>query len=316
MWKKEIVEEACRRFKGTESTLKFVGGRDHSIYEYERDGEACFLQLVPIASKDKNQLYSEMQWVSYLRRGGVPIPKQILSTRGQTVETIVRLPFPCCVFSFEKPVGRKVNPANNSEWNPVLFRRWGETMGKIHSLSKRFMERSDVPCFEDWNEGEIYHRDFSFIEGRLVDRFISYMQKIASFPKTKNSYGIIHNDFHHENFLVGPTKEVIPTNFHRVKFHFYTYDIAIAVYHVLSTAPEDQQDEWKARFLSPFMEGYFLENHLEDGWREQVDFFVEFRGLFYYLYLMTTLISDPLDEKVKKTFAHLEEQLSKQKIHF
>ncbi|MBA4544444.1 MULTISPECIES: phosphotransferase enzyme family protein [Thermoactinomyces] len=316
MWKKEIVEEACRRFKGTESTLKYAGGDDQGIYEYERDGESCFLQLVPIAAKDKAQLHSELQWISFLRRGGVPVPKQILSARGQTVETIVRLPFPCCIYSFEKPAGRKVSPADSAEWNPALFRRWGETMGKIHSLSRRFLERFEVPSFDDWNEGEIYHRDFSFIEGRLVDRFISSMQRIASFSRTNRSYGIIHNDFHHGNFLIGSAKEIIPVHFHRMKFHFYTYDIAIAVYHVLSAVPESWQDEWKARFLGPFMEGYFLENELDEGWEEQVEFFVGYRRLFYYLYLMTTLNGDPLDERVKKKFAYLEEQLSRQKVRF
>jgi Ser/Thr protein kinase RdoA (MazF antagonist) len=317
MWKKEIVEEACQRFQGTENSLRFLGGFYQNVYEYKRHGETCILKLIPMATKDKKQLHFEFEWVSYLRANGIPIPKPILSSRGQMVETIIRLPVPCCVFSFEKANGQKVNPSG-MEWSPRLFRRWGKVMGKMHFLSKHFADRASTPFFEEWNEGEIFHRDLSFVEGRIVDRFILFLQKISTFPKSPDTYGLIHNNLHQQNFLVDPTGNMILYDFSKVKYHFYTYDIAIALFHAMQTVPEPEQAQFKEWFLPPFMEGYLLEHKLDKSWREQVEFFLEYRQIFYYLYLMSYYSRDQIDKQTKQTLESLQSRLSigKTALHF
>ncbi|SEN40298.1 phosphotransferase enzyme family protein [Lihuaxuella thermophila] len=309
MWKEELVKEACRKFRGTESSLKRIGGFWENVYEYERDGEACVLKLIPIAVKDRNLIYSELQWVSFLRTQGIRIPRQILSVHGKTVEEIRRLPVPCCIISFQKAPGKFVNPENPSEWNRTLFRRWGQVMGRMHSLSGKFHRHQSVPPFEEWNEGEIYHRDLSFAESSIRDRLNACLARIETFPKNERSYGLIHNDFHHRNFLLSYRGEMILFDFADVKYHWFTYDIAIALYHALSSVEQQDRAGFKTMFLESFMSGYLLEHQLEEGWEEQIDFFLEFRLLFSYLHQMTHLNREKASEETIRHLRRMKEKL-------
>ncbi|TCW35820.1 phosphotransferase enzyme family protein [Laceyella sacchari] len=292
MWKKELVEEACRRFKGTPETIKPLGGFYNNVFEYERDGEACVLKLMPIATKDKSQLHSELKWVNFLRSHGIAIPKQILSTRGQSIETIIELPIPCCAISFRKGEGKLLEASRLNDWSPNLLRRMGQVMGKMHSLSQRFLQKEQATTFEEWDEGEIYHRDWSFIDRPVADRWSSMLQRVHQFPKTSRSYGLINNDFHHDSILISNTGNPIVVDFNRVKYHWFTYDIAIVLFHALESIPESEHAAFKQLFTHEFMSGYFLENILEDDWRQQLDFFVEFRLYFIYLHRLIHLHRD------------------------
>ncbi|MGA8942512.1 MAG: phosphotransferase [Thermoactinomyces sp.] len=309
MWKKEIVQDACRKFQGDETTLELLGGFYKNVYQYKRSGTPCILKLIPVAAKDRSQLYSELEWVSYLRQNGIPIPDQILSGNGQAVETIVKLPLPFCIVSFKKEEGKKINTSNPDVWNPRLLRRIGQILGKMHSLSARFHARETVPLFEEWDEGEIFYRDVSCIDGWISDLFNVFRQKIKTFPQTEQSYGLIHNDFQPGSFLVDANDNVIIYDFSNVKYHYFTYDIATFLFHALESVPKEDQTTYKHLFLNTLMEGYFLEHHLEDGWQKQIDIFLEYRGLFLYIYLMTSVPPEKLDDTKKEQLNRLKKQL-------
>lgn len=311
MWKKEIVQDACRKFQGDEATLELLGGFYKNVYQYKRGKTPCILKLIPIAAKDRSQVYSELEWVSYLRTNGIPIPEQIMSASGQAVETIIKLPLPFCIVSFKKEKGEKINASNPDAWNPRLLRRIGQTMGKMHSLSNRFHARETVPFFEEWNEGEVFYRDLSYIDGWITDLFNVFRQKINAFPQTEQSYGLIHNDFQSGGFLLDPNDNVILYDFSHVKYHYFTYDIATLLFHALESVPKEDQTTYKHLFLNALMEGYILEHQLEEGWREQIDLFLEYRNLFLYIYLMTSVPPEKLDDQKKEQLSLLKKQLTK-----
>jgi Ser/Thr protein kinase RdoA (MazF antagonist) len=314
MWKKEIVQEACRKFQGNADSLRFLGGFHQNVYEYERDGERFILKLIPVAQKDESQLNLELQWISYLRSNGVRLPEPVLSENGRPVETIIRLPIPCCIISYKKEKGEKIHASDPYVWNPRLLRRIGQTMGKIHSLSSRFSQRADIPAYEEWNEGEIFYRDFSFVDGWIADRFSLFLQKVRSFPRNSQSYGLIHNDFQPGGFLVDPHDQVILFDFKHIKYHFFTYEIATLLFHALEGFPEKNHETLKDSFIHSLMEGYFLEHHLEDGWQEQVDFFLEYRLFFLYISLLTLIPTEKLNHWQKEQLVRLKSRLEKRQF--
>lgn len=288
MWKSQIVEEACEKFQGTIRSLRLLGGVYNHVYEYERNGESCVLKLYPIASKEKNRLLSELKWSSFVRSHGLLTPKLILSENEETVETIIKLPIPCCIISMQKMNGKKAHP-NRTEWNARLFRRWGQSMGKLHSLSLPFHHREKKPIFDEWNEGEIYHRDLTFINPVIADRWVHLLNKIGLLPKNQQTYGLIHNDFTPDGFLITEAGSITLFDFSKVKYHWFTYDIAIAVYHAMETVSEEEREAFKDYFLPSFIEGYSLEHPLPNNWHQQVELFLEYRQLFLYLHLMSYL---------------------------
>ncbi|TCS93311.1 phosphotransferase enzyme family protein [Hazenella coriacea] len=309
MWKTETVNEACRKFKGMTRSLKFIGGFHQNIYEFERDGEVCVLQLTPLAKKDREVVDAELKWVSFLRSAGISIPKQVLSTRGQSVENIIKLPIPCCVISFQKANGKPISPQDPGIWNGNLFRRWGQLMGKMHALSRSYQHHEQLPPYEEWDEGEIFHRDLSFFEPKIYEKFIYYLDQIRRLPQTERSYGLIHNDLRYRNMMLQSSGELTLLNFNHVKYHWYTYDIAIALFDALETVTDEHKNEFKERFLTHFMDGYQTEYSLEADWREQVELFLKYRLVFSYLYQVSFYV-DQFDSNTKERLSGLREQLS------
>lgn len=288
MWKSQIIEEACKRFQGTIRSLRLLGGFYNHVYEFEHNGKPYVLKLYPIASKEKNRLLSELKWSTFIRSHGLLTPQPLLSEDGEEVEMIIKLPIPCCAISMEKMNGKKLQP-NLTEWNARLFRRWGQAMGKLHSLSLPFHHREKSAIFDEWDEGEIYHRDLTFIQPNIVDRWVLLLNKISSLPKTPQSYGLIHNDFTPNGILLTQAGSITLYDFSKVKYHWFTYDIAIAVYHAMDLVAEEEREAFQERFLQSFIEGYLMEHPLPSDWNEQIQLFLEYRQLFLYLYMMSYL---------------------------
>lgn len=278
MWNKDVVKEACRKFEGDESSIRLIGGTCKHVFEYTRHHESCILKLFPIAVKDQKVIEMELDWMSYLRDRKVKIPEVIPSINGNLVESIPILPLPFCAVSFRKAEGEKVDVKKSVFGNNHFFRLYGQLLGKLHFNSRRSLR--EYTLFDQWNEGEIYQSDFSLVDEHLLKKWFMYIEQIESFEKTTNSYGLIHNDLHLDNFLMTKQKEFILYDFSKAKYHWYTYDIAVTIFHIIeSYQPEDKQQFLEHCLLS-FMEGYLSESSLDEGWEEQIQFFLDFYQLF------------------------------------
>lgn len=281
MWNKNIVKEACRRFEGDEGSIKLLGGTCKHVFEYTRHNESCILKLFPLASRDQKLIRLELDWMSYLRDKGIPIPEVILSNSGNDIETLPVLPIPFCAVSFKKARGEKIDIKKSIFGNNHFFRLYGQLLGKLHFLSRRSPQ--EYTLFDQWNEGEIYHCDFSLIDDYLLKKWNMHLEQIASFDKTQNSYGLIHNDLHLNNFLITDKKEFILYDFSKVKYHWYTYDIAVTIFHIINHFQPEDKEQFLEHCLLSFMEGYLAESSLDDGWEGQIQFFLDFYELFYLI---------------------------------
>lgn len=279
MWNKEIVKEACRRFQGDESSIRLIGGTCKHVFEYQRHDQTCILKLFPLAVRDQKLIQLELDWMSYLRDRKILIPKVIPSIHGNDIECLPVLPIPFCAVSFEKAEGEKIDIKKSIFGNNHFFRLYGQLLGKLHFLSKR--TEQEYPLLDQWNEGEIYHSDFSLIDDYLLRKWNIYMEQIRKLPKNQNSYGLIHNDLHLNNFLFTPKKEFILYDFSKAKYHWYTYDIAVTIFHIIDNyQPEDRQ-QFLEHCLLAFMEGYLSESSLDEGWEDQIQLFLDFYELFH-----------------------------------
>lgn len=281
-WKQDIIEEAVQRFQGAKSSVRQIGGRYKNVFLYERGGQECILKLIPFATKDTNLLRSELEWMRFLSKHGIDIPKAIHSTNGQTIEVIRRLPVPCCAISFQKADGYHITKFFDLYWNEIFFSRWGKLMGMMHSLTPQFQTHQIDLIFEEWNEGELFYRDLSHLPRLLHDRWVQMLDQLSQMPKTEESYGIIHNSLHPDHFHVTSQGSIILFQFNKAKYHWYLYDIAVTLHHALSYT-EDSEDftEW---FLSSFTKGYIKHKSLPENWKEQLRFFLKYHRLYEEIY--------------------------------
>ena len=133
--------------------------------------------------------------------------------------------------------------------------------------------------FDEWNEGEVFYRDLSFLDGDILQIWVNCINKISTFEQTEESYGISHNNFYHKKFFILSSGELLLFSLNHCKKHFYTYDIATSLYHLLKLVPDDDQPKFVRMFLDSFSRGYQRKKSLVADWQEQVFFFTMFRQL-------------------------------------
>lgn len=276
MWIRRNVAEACDRFRGSKNSLNLIGGAHRHVYSYKRGKQTYILKLYPVASKDPLLIETELKWMQFLQKHQIPTPRPIQSRNNKYIETITMAPLPFFAVSFQHVEGRKIklDAKGNHE---QLFRNFGKLMGKIHHLSQKFP--IDKLPLDEWNEGELYHRDFSYVEQGLLKKWEILYEKIDRLPKSKETYGLILNDLHLDNCLLTKQQHFILYDFSKIKKHWYTYDIAIAL-HYLHSELKTSRKELFTNYLLSFIEGYLQENQLAEGSHEQIEFFMTFRDLF------------------------------------
>ncbi|WP_073154861.1 phosphotransferase enzyme family protein [Seinonella peptonophila] len=278
MWIRENVVEACRRFQGSTSSLELIGGNHEHVYSYQRDGKIYILKLYSIAAKDPRLIEIELNWMNYLRENGLDIPRPVTSKNNHFIEMIAMLPLPFSAVSFEQLEGEPFNLTKRSSWQDRFFRQFGQVMGKIHRLSQEFS--TSCQDLDEWDEGEIYHRDFSPVSRGELKKWEQLKARIRTFPKNPESYGLIINDLRIGSCLLSRQEHFAIYDMTRIKRHWYTYDIAIALHEVRELLQPSEYEDLFTRFLLAFIEGYRQENQLDSDQYEQIEFFIEFRRLF------------------------------------
>lgn len=84
-----------------------------------------------------------------------------------------------------------------------MFNTWGETMGLMHRLTKTY-DPGDLKYKRiEWNVAEINNPNLYYGSYHLLLRKLRSIEKqLKSLPINKETYGLIHYDFHPYNFLI------------------------------------------------------------------------------------------------------------------
>jgi|SRR6266540_3194345 len=94
------------------------------------------------------------------------------------------------------------------------------------------------------------------------------MDWLQGLPRDANSYGLIHTDMHHWNFLVHEGNITV-FDFDDCTRHWFIYDIAVPIHYPLIEIPlceMKRRGKFAREFFSHFMKGYDRENHLDTFW--------------------------------------------------
>ncbi|MNJ65531.1 bifunctional UGMP family protein/serine/threonine protein kinase [compost metagenome] len=131
---------------------------------------------------------------------------------------------------------------------------------------------------------------------KINEKWEQYLSDIKSMSHSKELYGIIHGDLNHQNFLYDKG-EITYIDFGDSEFNWFSYDIAIAIYHASQSITDRvERDQFASIFFNSFIEGYSMENTVNDILKH-VDFFVNFRHLYSYVYHNQFLQKDQLNRQ-------------------
>jgi amicoumacin kinase len=248
----------------------------------------------------------EIDWINYLGDNGINVCRAIPSAKGNYVEAIKVLNSCYLVSSFEKSKGYHIDLSNSSEWNDILFQKWGRTLGKMHSLSKDYTVEEDSNKRNNWNYGTIFSPDLKLGPGenKVLKIWRSLLYELESLPIDKNSYGLVHNDFHYRNFLIDGSK-IIVIDFDECAFNWFACDIAIALYDVISVFPINKRNEYEILLIKNFLKGYERENVLDEYWLKLLPKFLKFRQIYSYLFYCTNWNLNALNDGQKEALKTL-----------
>ncbi|MFD1412531.1 phosphotransferase enzyme family protein [Oceanobacillus jeddahense] len=157
----------------------------------------------------------------------------------------------------------------------------------------------------DWDH-DIKIEDFAKGYGKIIEaKWNKYMDELSTLPKDNNNYGIVHHDLHNENIMIA-NKEMYVLDFGDVRRSWYIYDAAIPIFHFLENnrhLSRLEQLQIYQRFTKQFFEGYSEETALSENQLNLIPYFLEYRLLYSYLFLMNSFKDKEMSSKIKK---HLE----------
>ncbi len=263
----------------TLTMIRIWAGSPNHIYAFARQGKPYILRLSSAAPGWADRTRAEMDFLDALARGGARVSLPLASANGALVEEIQAEEGPLVLCAFEKADGVPCERDNHDAWNERVWYSWGGAMGEMHRLTKDYVPKTDCrrSCFDG--------RDVllpGIAKDPEIERMIrAHVARLMALPKTRDNYGLIHQDMHQHNFFVdGGVVRVF--DFDDSLYGPFALDLGIALYHALlwglPDEPSQRQPEAE-RIVRTFMAGYLAENAAGEDVRCEVPAFMRYRQM-------------------------------------
>ncbi|BCG57721.1 protein kinase [Paenibacillus sp. URB8-2] len=278
-----ILLKAAKSFEFNAETLVFLSNSTNEVYRFTKGDLSYILRLSQKPQEYVEKIRAEVDWVYYLVENGLRASLPI-KTRENQLTAVYHDEDKCYIATaFYAAPGRFFDKNDDQYWGPKVFRNWGETMGRMHRLSKSY-GASDVlvkrDCWSISNINNPHLQRGSFYV--LLEKLISMERRIHLLPRDRDSFGLIHNDFHPYNFFIDDS-EITVFDFDDSIFGWFSLDIAIAATHAVWWGVQKDErvakNEFAQLFLREFLMGYGKENHLSEYWLQTIPMFMEYRNI-------------------------------------
>ncbi|MEC0239918.1 phosphotransferase [Paenibacillus dokdonensis] len=277
----KLLETAVRVFGLNPDNLLSHHDSEHSIIASYKIGDiSVFLRMTRDSHRSADIISGEMDWIEFLSDRDLCVSRPVHSVQGHLVEEIMTDEDTYTAVCFEAARGRRISEA---DYNAKLFRLMGSFMGKMHNATKCYEQPSIQFKRSDWSAEVdlIANLELPESERPIVERYSDLRRHIAKLSKSRESYGLIHADFHHGNFCMNGNT-ICLYDFDACRYSWFVDDIAIAVFFATALDPMDGARE---KFLNSFLEGYNLENDLEKSWLNEIPNFIALREIGRYIKL-------------------------------
>jgi len=283
---KDVLDTAARLFGTSKDHLKKFDdyeGCANLVYQYEMDGQQRILRISFRSDRTVELIQAELHFINYLAGNGVRVSQPIPSHNGYLVETLQAEEIPFHVVSFIRGRGMRV-PDNGYRYREGVsineyFQNWGQVLGKMHRLTKKFKPISDEIRRPEWHTWE-YCSGFPYAKRlpAIQKKYDALITELYALPKDIDSYGLIHNDFNDGNFIVDyDNGDITVFDFDDCCYFWFIYDIACAWEGGIGRVmfrPLSERKEFMDRYMEQVMEGYERENTLYTEWLDRLPLFL------------------------------------------
>ncbi|MCQ6561234.1 phosphotransferase enzyme family protein [Paenibacillus mendelii] len=258
------------------SEAKLLGGYNNNVYEINR-GKDIVVKIVDRSIVAESRVLAELEWLVYLNLHGLSVVRPVHLIGDTYIQPISDGYY---LIAYDKVIGTPINSQESRVWNDELFGKWGEMMGKMHTLAKSYQAVHQRP---QWFEQDLFNEEAFHSDPLLAGKWKQYHNDLIALTTSKDSYGLIHGDLHQHNLLLRD-QEITLLDFGDCEYNWFAYDIAIVMYHTAQTVPEGpHREKFIKSFFTSFMEGYTKENSTT-SFVPQIDYFIDYRHFYSYAY--------------------------------
>jgi len=297
MVEKSVLNQILDLVGNSSKDIHLLGGYFDNVYEIPSE-HPIVVKIFNGEVDLEEQIMSELAWTLFLHDHGVDVAIPIVIKETSYIQHLMDKLF---FIAYKKVKGNHVD-IHSEVWNESLFNQWGSAMGAMHSLSKQYKGEHKRP---EWHEHKIIHMNMDQFDPLIKAKWENYLDELQSMVPSKDSYGIIHGDLHHHNFLYDSGKLTV-IDFGDSECHWYAYDIAIAIYHASQTVKDlGKRKTFTHMFFKSFMDGYSVENSNVKKIMSDIDFFINYRHLYYYVYHSQFLEISNINEQQLQYLDHM-----------
>lgn len=302
MFRTEIANTAIELWHGDIDSLQYIGGSANYVCSFSESGETRYLRLTSSCHRTKEQIEAELDFIAYLYRHGINVMLPVASVAGRLIEEIHSMHGLLFVCAFEEAKGERFR-YDSSNFNKEHFRLRGKTLGQIHALSKNYIPSGNFHRFA-WDEDNLLLNVAEFLpkSEKIVWREYDVLkERMRGYPKSSQTYGLIHGDFGESNYRYQETRLNI-FDFDDCCYHWFTYDLAISIY------PHGWRKEG-LQLLDWLLEGY-SENMPLNVTLTDVTMFCQWRLLYMFLVYARKWGFNNLSEQQAEWFAQKRENIA------
>jgi Ser/Thr protein kinase RdoA (MazF antagonist) len=297
-FKEEILAEAMRRYGIAERHIHLLDGFESFMYEFDwiRGGlpESGILRIGHSLRRTPALIQAEVDWINYLAEGGAGVARAWLSAHGNLVEAVEDgQGGQFLVTAFAKARGKH---PGRLEWTPAFFERYGQLIGRMHALSRRYSPPHPDCLRPRWNDEVNIEVEKYLPEGdeRIAAQFRTLMAYLEALPITPEGYGLIHQDAHGGNLFVDEAGQITLFDFDDCCYGHYIYDLAMVVFYAIVNRSD--MPAATLEFMPPFLRGYSFENRLDPAWLKEIPHFLKLREIDLYSVIHRSMGPGPYED--------------------
>ncbi len=210
------------------------------------------LRVLPYSEKAEASLKAEGEWLSYLKEREFPANRRVSAADGRDmVRFTAEDGCDYLAVSEESVVGY---PVLETDFNNDIMEAYGETLGRLHRLSKEFQPKETATDITDIlaEIDGILKNDASVPEETKEDFFQLRMQ-IMSLKKDEDTFGLIHgNPSCGRAFFDENAGFCHLTGFGKMMLGWYAYDVMTICEELIQMMDEDTYITARKAFLKGY----------------------------------------------------------------
>ncbi len=285
------IEEAALPLWGMKGAeCRLIAARENRVYRVDYEGKAYALRLHRQNYRTNAELWSELEWMEAMAKGGLQVPVPIRSKAGEFLHTVDGIQIDMLIWLNGRPVG-KTGQVLITPDRPGLFRKIGRETAKLHTVSDEWtIPQGFTRCRWDRNgllgEAPLWDRFWENPTLPGEDRKLFESVRSRADAQLKEieddlDFGLIHADLVRENVLVNGS-HIQLIDFDDAGFGFRLFDLA-------TTLIKNMQERDFPELRSALMDGYSSVRSID---ATALDLFLLLRALTYVGWIMARMGED------------------------